>query len=239
MTAAIVIDDGTNPPVIGSVDRGVGFLSTAFTLSNFDNTGVLGFTWTLIDRPIGSSASLSTPTASTTDLTPDVPGSYLVRLETFQDVAKTIADGVDEQVIGIRFDEPYDWLIPAAGETIQQNPTRGWAEAREESIRDVRQNLSPKPRGPVVTGAHTAKAGELVFYDPTGGSFQIDAPASPTQGDRFAIKNSTTDATSVTIDGNGNNIEDPNTSTLVASFGLAAALVSLDFVFDGTKWLIL
>lgn len=237
MTAQIVIDDGINPPVIGSVDRGVGFLASAFTLSNFDNTGVLGFTWTLIDRPIGSSASLTAPTASTTDLTPDVPGSYLVRLETFQDVAKTIADGVDEQVIGIRFAEPFDWLIPAAGETVQQNPTRGWAEAREEAIRDVRANLLASPSD-VKTGAFTARVGELVLYNPSGGGFQIDAPASPTVGDRFAIKNVTTDTTAVTIDGNAENIEDPGTSTFVASYSLALGLVSIEYLYDGTNWVI-
>jgi len=137
MAAQIVIDDGVNPPVIGTVDRASSFLTTLFTISNFDNTGVLGHDWELVDRPIGSSASLSSTTDPTTTLTPDVPGSYLIQLLTYSDAPKTVIDGADRQIIGIRFATPFDWLVPAAGETIQQSATRGWAQSREESIRDV------------------------------------------------------------------------------------------------------
>lgn len=91
----------------------------------------------------------------------------------------------------------------------------------------------------IQTGVAAAAVGDLLLYDPTLGPYQIDAPGVPAVGDRFALKNVTIDATSVTIDGNGTNIEDPNTSTFVASFGLAAALVSLDYIYDGTNWIIL
>ncbi len=137
MTAQIVIDDGTNPPVIGSTDNPVSFLSVLHTLSNFDNSGVLAHRWTLADKPIGSSASLGSTTTPTTTITPDISGGYLVRLETFSDVGATVLDDSDEQEVGVRFPLPFDWLVPAAGETTQQSASRGWATSREESIRDV------------------------------------------------------------------------------------------------------
>lgn len=149
MTALIVIDDGTNPPAIGSTDNPFSFLGAVHDFSNFDNTGILGHTWTLVDRPIGSSAALSALDGPTTTLTPDVPGSYLVQLETFTDAGKLIADGADRQVIGVRFDEPYPWLVPAAGETNQQSTTRGWAGSREEAIRDLHGAMSAAVRLPV------------------------------------------------------------------------------------------
>jgi hypothetical protein len=238
MTAAIVIDDSINPPVTGSVDLDASFLAKVFTVSNFNNSNVLAHRWTLVDKPIGSSASLATPTAPTSTITPDIPGSYLIRLETFLDVGATDADDADEQIIGIRFVAPFDWLVPAAGETSQQDATRGWAEAREEAIRAVRQNLMSEPSAVVTAGPVTATQGELVLYDPSGGTFTINAPTTPVFGYRWAIKNTTVSAVSVTISGNGNNIEDPNTSTFLASFGLAVPVISLDFLFDGTNWVI-
>lgn len=136
MSATIRIDDGTNPPVNGTVERDSGFLGTAFTLSNFNDTGVLGWRWTLVDKPQGSAATLTSTSGSVTQLTPDVEGGYLVRLETFADAARSIADDADEQVIGIALPAPFEWQVPAAGETSQRG-VRGWADPRETSIRDV------------------------------------------------------------------------------------------------------
>ena len=239
MTAQIVIDDGTNPPAIGSTDNPSTFLATSHGLSNFDDTGILGWRWTLVDKPIGSAAARSATDTASVTLTPDVAGSYLVRLETYTDAARTIADDLDEQIIGVRFEGAQDWLVPAAGETVQQG-TRGWAQSREEAIRGVLPNLWPEPVSSIVTaGPYTALKGQLVLYDPSGGSFTINAPASPVLGDRFAIKNTTTDATAVTVDGNGNSIENPSTETFVASYSLGDGLVSLDFIYDGTNWVLL
>lgn len=237
MTASIRIDDGTNPPA-PSTDNPNSFIGVAHSISNFDDSGVLGWRWTLVDKPAGSSATLTSTSAATTGLTPDVEGTYLVRLETYTDAARTDLDDVDEQVIGVRFVEPLDWLVPAAGETTQQNATRGWAAARNEAIRLTRQSLLPRPGAVVTSGPHTATVTELVLYDPSGGTFTINAPANPVLGDRWAVKNTTTDTTSVTINGNGNNIEDPGAGAIVASYGLATALVSLDYLYDGTNWIL-
>jgi hypothetical protein len=238
MSADIVIDDGTNPVVNGSVDRDNSFIGTAFTLSNFDDTGVLAHRWTLKDKPIGSSASLTSGTAPTTQITPDIPGGYLVQLDTYLDAGATDLDDSDVEEIGVRFEVPFNWLVPAAGETIQQDSARGWATSREESIRTVRLNLLPEPTVVQVAGPVTATHGALVLYDPTGGTFTVNAPATPTKGERWAAKNVSTDITGITIDGNGNNIENPATSTLVASFSTAVALGIISYIFDGTNWVV-
>lgn len=178
MAAQIVIDDGTNPPTLGSTDNPNGFLGAAHTLSNFDDTGVLGYRWTLLDRPIGSSAVLSATDTPTASLTPDIAGNYLVRLETFADAARTQPDAVDTQLVGVRLLTPFDWSVPAAGETSQLSSTRGWAQSRERSIRDVHAFMNsgvPQLSG-VIDETVTGPA-EVVFggFVVAGGSFPAGA----------------------------------------------------------------
>jgi hypothetical protein len=237
MTASIRIDDSVNPPV-QTTDNPSTFLATVHTVSNFDDTGVLGHRWTLTDKPAGSSATLSSTSAPTTTISPDISGSYVIRLETYTDAARTILDDVDEQIVGVRFPPPLDWLLPGAGETTQQDATAGWKTEVNRFLSEVRRQILKPSSSTVTTGPRVAGIGERVLYDPSGGTFTISAPASPTKDDRFSIKNTTVDVTSMTISGNGTNIEDPSTSTFLASFALATALVSIDFLFDGTNWII-
>jgi hypothetical protein len=104
-------------------------------LSNFNNTGVLGWHWELLDRPIGSAAVIAAPFAPAPSFTADVPGSYRVRLRTYVDAARTILDASDIQIAFILRAAPFAWRQPAAGETTEVDPVRGWATAREvESI---------------------------------------------------------------------------------------------------------
>jgi len=53
----------------------------------------------------------------------------------------------------------------------------------------------------VTSGPTTAAVNDLVKYDPSGGPFTINAPASPSKDDRFAIKNATADLTNITLSG--------------------------------------
>lgn len=137
MTAQIVFNDGT--PHIGSYDAGV---LGSITLSNFDNTGVLGWEWELLDRPIGSAAVLSSATAAEPTFSTDVRGTYFVRLRTYVDAARTSLDGQDSKVYAVRLAGTYDWRVPAAGETREMDAQRGWATSREEAIRDTAAYLT-------------------------------------------------------------------------------------------------
>jgi len=91
----------------------------------------------------------------------------------------------------------------------------------------------------VITGAHTAGPFERVRFDPSGGTFTIMAPPSPTPGDRWGVKNVTADATAITIDGNGTSIEDSAAGFSVgASFSLGGAGVAVEWEFDTSAWVV-
>lgn len=111
------------------------------TLTNFDNTGVLAWQWTLLDRPAGSLASLTGAASSVATLTPDVPGSYLVRLRTWRDAGATVLDGVSTAITFVRYVSVPTWRVPAAGETTEVDATRGWADEVNAIIDYIQANL--------------------------------------------------------------------------------------------------
>lgn len=88
----------------------------------------------------------------------------------------------------------------------------------------------------IAVGLTTVAKGFRQFYDPSGGTFTLNAPAAPVVGDVFGVKNVTTDVTAVTISGNGANIVDPVAKTLGASFSFSGAYAGCDFQYDGTEW---
>jgi hypothetical protein len=75
---------------------------------------------------------------------------------------------------------------------------------------------------------YTAASGELVLYDPSGGTFTFKTPHDPSgnfaaeHDAHFEIKNNTTDTTAITINpdggGYGTTIENPATGLFVSSF---------------------
>lgn len=107
------------------------------TLSNFNNTGVNGWHWELLDRPLGSAAVIGSPFLAAPSFTADVPGSYRVRLRTYLDAGRTVLDASDIQITFIRYAVPFDWRKPAAGETTEVDTSRGWATARDEFTGNV------------------------------------------------------------------------------------------------------
>jgi len=69
----------------------------------------------------------------------------------------------------------------------------------------------------IKTSADTASVSEFLRVDPSGGSFLVTGAQNPRStssgllfnGEAFGVVNVTTDATSITVDGNGADIEDP------------------------------
>lgn len=161
MSASIVIEDYLAASTQGSVDKDNSFATKVFTLSNFDDTGVLGWQWVLSDKPAGSSAAITGAATATATITPDVPGTYLIRLLTYTDAAATLFDDADEQCVGIRYAAPHDWRIPAAGETRQFSTGRGWANEVNDILDDARSGL-----GTGGGGKQTAKI--IVGNSPAG-----------------------------------------------------------------------
>src|SRR5262245_25673073 len=137
--AIICIDQAAKPPCNpGESREDLDLFSGAnpVTLSNDDDVGVVSWAWTLIDKPNGSTAVLSTPTASTSSFQADTEGSYLIRLVTVDGSGLTHRQ---ERIAAV--DLSNGWRLPAAFETLQFNiggdPQRGWAQEMEEILRDI------------------------------------------------------------------------------------------------------
>lgn len=103
--------------------------------------------WTLLDKPTGSTASLSNASAVSCSFTPDLPGSYRIQLVTNGGGA----GNVQVLVAAVTFDTDgallwNGWRIPAFGERIPENnfsgQTRGWAEAVEKIFKDIASFLT-------------------------------------------------------------------------------------------------
>lgn len=91
------------------------------------------------------------------------------------------------------------------------------------------------PTAAVKTSAYTAVAGEIVCYDASSGTFQINAPASPSDGDLFAIWETAGSTNAVTISGNGANIN------LAASLSVSAAGAYVTFQYSSarSRWMVM
>lgn len=114
--------------------------------------------WTLLDVPPGSTAVLSDATLTTCYFTPDLPGSYRLRLITNGGGNGNVA----HIICAVRYDTngvlvQRGWRVPAYGETPPENnfggQLRGWAQAMERILDDV------------VTGLVSGTIGALDFLE--------------------------------------------------------------------------
>lgn len=93
--------------------------------------------------------------------------------------------------------------------------------------------------GSPVTANETGQVWTRIYYDPTAGTFQLDAPALKQIGDRWGVKNVSADVTGITISGNGSNIEDPTASyALAGSFSLVGDGIGAEWEWDGNAWIV-
>ena len=133
------------PPVIGSIEFPATGVNTPVVMSNLDNTNVLGWRWDILDAPEESPTLIPLPPptfAATRSITPDVVGhTILVRLTTYRDALRTIVDDTDMRTIKVRYAPPFDWVIPAASETVESDLLRGWATKVNRLLRDANDHL--------------------------------------------------------------------------------------------------
>jgi hypothetical protein len=123
-------------------------------LSNFDNTGVVSWVWTLLSKPAGSTAVLATPTAATSSFTADKEGSYRIRLVTNDGTSLAVA----------RVKTTHVGLIPfAKDETNEGDSTEGWAKAWRESYQLLDQRIGIPANRRTVRYVGTAASGPLVL----------------------------------------------------------------------------
>ena len=82
------------------------------------------------------------------------------------------------------------------------------------------------------TSNHNASFGEVVRCDPSGGGFTVTLPvASGGTGQIVVVKNTTSSTNTITIDGNGAETIDGNSSV-----GISEGFKALTFVSYGSEW---
>ena len=113
-------------------------LNVVVNLSNNGDGNEATYLWSIQDKPEGSAAALSSTTAAAPTFTPDLPGSYLVRLVTDDNLATEDRDQVIAGVLRLRTAT----RTPAAGETVEASAARGWAEDRNRSIALIEDRLA-------------------------------------------------------------------------------------------------
>lgn len=192
----------TQNAVVGTAGRAyIGTTALPVTVANGNNSGVVKWTYTLLDVPQESGLTpgvLSTGTSPTTTFTPDVAYSYRVQV--------TVEDNVGNTATDIRcFGVPdvNGWIIPPYGATASEvnyaGQTRGWAggtqaKALDYILRDLASKIGVSGPGVVtnidLTGlaTYTLSPAEmasayLVFYGTAsrgGGIPVIHFPSDPT-----------------------------------------------------------
>lgn len=121
------------------------------------------------------------------------------------------------------------------------NPSRKLHQQHHDLLHAAAKALLPRTEASATygatstskTAAYTAAAGDFVLADATTAGFTVTLPASPTVGQRVAVKKTDATANVMTVVATAKTIDgDPN-ATIVAE-GAGAT-----FVYDGTNWQIL
>jgi len=136
--------NGSNPP------NGTALvINTLIGLDNVNTGGELTYLWEFLDRPEGSAAAFSNPAIQAPTFTPDVEGSYLIKLT----VNRTLATEATNTVVAAVAQRRTNHRIPAAGETRETSTTRGWALAVNRFMKLVDIGLT---QGGMLVGAAAA-----------------------------------------------------------------------------------
>ena len=123
-TASILINQSGKSAGLPSTSREDLDLNLTVTLTNNDDTGAAGWLWEFVAKPPTSSATLADYDTNTATFTPDVVGSYLIKLTVYDGVNEVI----DQRVAAVTTSQ-YEMRIPAATETDEFNGTTGWSNA--------------------------------------------------------------------------------------------------------------
>jgi len=124
MPASIIINQSGKPAGSPSTSRDDLETGTLVTLTNA--TAESTYLWELLSKPVGSSASLSGATLPTATFTPDVTGSYRIRLTT---------NGSEVDIrIGAVKTANLDIRKPATDEETEFDSTDGWGAAHQAMI---------------------------------------------------------------------------------------------------------
>ena len=127
----IKIDQPTPGPGIAGQSRDDLILGEVVTLTDPANASG-NYVWEFVSIPVGSAAVLSGATTDTATFTPDVTGSYLIKV-TFNYTEVSV------KVAAVRTANR-NWRIPAFQEMLEMG-SRGWDETMDEILRDLDANV--------------------------------------------------------------------------------------------------
>ena len=125
VTAAIKI----NGTVGSRADLAIGVPTV---LTNDDDTGIIAWAWLFVTIPPGSAAVISGASSPTATFTPDVVGSYLIKL-----VVLGASDSDIDERIGAVLTYNLDIRIPAAKEEGQFDSATGWSAALYNGFKTI------------------------------------------------------------------------------------------------------
>lgn len=151
-------------------------------------------------------------------------GRWLRKIPTLAELA-SVANAKGASLLGV--EDAAAILVATTQEGVN-------AELRAQEAGSLISSATP------LVGTDVAKKGELRQFDPTLGAVILQAPAAPSLGWKFGGKNATTDVTGWTADGNGKNIEHPNTGVLAATaVGISGARTCVVWEYDGVQWTVI
>lgn len=145
-------------------------INTLVALDNNNIGGEVSFLWSILDQPAGPADLLSNPAIQTPTFTPTKEGTYLIQLIVNDSLPTEDTDSVIAAVRQLKTRE----RVPAAGEQVEDNPSRGWAEDTNTFLRTLDGHIAdpgtivgvnnagtPLLRGVVVrvTSSQTIKTG--------------------------------------------------------------------------------
>jgi len=138
---------------------------TVVTATNFNNTGIVSWAWTIVDKPPGSTAALSSASAANPTFTVDVEGSYLLSLT----VNAGLGDELTVRGLAAVRQVKTGARIPAASETSEADANDGWAVDVDALLRALDATRGdPNLQVAVNTDGVARSAGEIVYVDSVG-----------------------------------------------------------------------
>lgn len=154
-------------------------LSLPVTMLNQNDTGVVSWSWLMIDRPTGSAASIVSPSASTTTFTPDIVGTYLIHLSINSGLAQ------DQKGAAVKTAN-LQYRIPAASESIEFNSIRGWAAATNAALKTIDDAYMAPAAPPTLQSVYNS-SNPSSFTLGSNGGFQIHDAFIPSGVNLFEI----------------------------------------------------
>lgn len=147
--------NGSNPPNGTPLP-----IDTAVTCNNTNSGGEITYLWEFLDKPENSSATFSNPAIQNPIFTPDVEGTYLIRLKVN---ATLVSEQIDTAIAAV-LQEKTNLRIPAALETTEESALRGWAQAVNRQLK-LLTNLKGDPGTFICISNGGHNRGDVILFE--------------------------------------------------------------------------